>query len=299
MSDLTVGTSSQAQGAKPVQNKKCPCCKGGNLQEEVNDAKQQTPLDPSRVKHIAEHVSSDKDIKWTDPKLQDCLNKGLCTKADGLIYAEEKEDNCCTEVKQEVIGKLNRALKHDLTAVEVIVRNGTDDLEHEDRKIVATSLKKSLDETKTITENSSMMSFLGEIGERLRNWVFTFYDFILDFFREIEEEEEKRKKEKQCEERCRLKEEFYVARRKAEEAKNKKRYYKALIHEMVQKIRFEKLKKAEKENANNTVLYAKEKSRQESLKADHYENEKCDIVCSMPPASVCGDSLNLELDITC
>lgn len=296
MSDLTVGKVNNVVRPKSSQKNNCPCCKNGNLEEEISDAKSQTPLKLSRLKHISSHVKGDSSIEWTNKELQDCIEAGICTKADALNYAREKEEGN-KNLQREVISKLENAAKHDLTAIQIIVKNGSDNLTQEDKKEVASNLKESLYQTREITSDSSAISFLGNCGCNLYDWVNTFSSFIYNFF-SSSAEDEKKQKEKLCEQRKLDKVNFYKAKTRYLYAKQK-----GFLLANLQKQLIARIKKARDyfENSSMDSAYSDLAAslKKENKEADYYKALKCNIIQSMPPTSVCNNPLNLELDLIC
>lgn len=308
MSDLTVGQLNNGhnvnvQRTNAAKKSNCPCCKNGNLQEEINDAKQQSPPDPKRLEHIREHVRDDKSIKWKVPKLQHCIDEGFCADTNAIKIANDKEDDG-TGVKAEVLEHLNKSAKCKLNAFGIIAENGSDDLNPKDKKAVAANLKESLDETKTITNSSSMRNFLGSAADKLCHWVSNFASFILNFFfRCHDEDKEKEKKlcEKRQEEIKKLKEYCHVIRR----AKLKRANHYAHMQHVKSKMdefAHKKNSYAKDEFKKHALSfdYSKGKYQEEKLREAYYESKEEQVRAFLPPSSVCNPSgMNLDLDLLC
>ena len=296
----TVGSVMQ-----PRQDCICVSAQSKSAIKKIDEALESMPPDPNKTKEAVKILQKDSTVKWSDQKLKQCLIDGTCTTADALQEALSKEDDG-QGTRRKVIHHAGHALKSDLTALRIVAENGSDDLNHQDKKEVAVNLKNSLNHAKAITNSPTLLSFLGECGCKLKEWVSNFSNWIMGFFNEVMAEDEKKKEEEKCEQRKEEKKEIDKYCRIMKNAGRKKNdYYLSMEHVKSKILQFRESKKhnfTKDELSKLTYEYslAKSKYKEEGTREDYYKNKEEDIKEFLPPSSVChGSGLSLELDISC
>lgn len=258
-------------------------------------AKWRENKDHKTLLEMAEHIRKGECTKFVDEELKKQFIEALESLGQALAELSGQPDS---SAKREVYGELTKAADKVVDNVEIHNGKGGDaNFTKEDKEKIAENFEGAARHVENVTNNPELASLIPHTYSRLFMWVESLYDFLQEWLET--KEEEKEKEEKLCEERCEQKKKYYEMRHKEEVAKKKEMHFRALMHEMMQKIRYAKLNKFEREKVNGAYYYAKDISTSEAYKADYYESKKCEVVESMPPSYVCGNGFILDLDITC
>ena len=251
--------------------------------------------DHNALLQLADKIRNKECAQFTDEGLREQFVEGLESLGQALAELSGQPDS---RAKREVHGELKKAADKVVDNVEIHnTRGGDTNFTLEDKEKIKDNFNDAGKHIINVAENPKSASLMPNLFSRLFSWVTSLYDFLQEWFEA--KEEEKEKEEKLCEERCEQKKKYYEVKHREEVAKKKEMYFKALMREMLEKIRYAKMNQFEKETVNRTYDYAKNNSASEAYKADYYESKKCEIVESMLPSYVCQDGFTLDLDITC
>lgn len=242
---------------------------------------------------MANKIKNKECVQFEDEELRKQFIEGLESLGEALEEAGKQPDS---SAKNQVKDELKQAADKIVDNVEIHNERGSDkNYTQEDKEKIKQNFEDASSHIHNVTENPSLAKLIPNSISRLYFWAESITEFLERWY--AEKEEEKEREEKLCEERCVQLKKYYEIRHRAEVAKKKERYFKALIKEMMQKIRYVMLTRFEKEKIKTILDYAKYHLTSEASKANYYDTKRCEIVDSLPPSYVCGDGL--DLDVTC
>ena len=263
---------------------------------------------------MAERLHEGKCKKFQDERLRKAFVQSLTVLAESL---DEIDSHPPSSLREQAAGEIRIAADKVVDSVELHdKKDGDENFTNKDRIIIMRNFKEAKEHVENVTNNEQLSSFVENTRKSLNCFCSDIYEMMQEWFEEkLEEEQEERKlceereeQKKEIDKKCRL---HKANGRKAEEYFQYMESFKTKMKEFFRMKSIEESKRnfnsraynyAENELSKSVGQYRniKELYRDESAREEFYKNQEDEIVDSLPPSSVCQNSLfSLELDLHC